>query len=396
MRLIASVFLFVCAFGAYAADSTPLSEGTKIPRALLDEAFTSIQRGVNYLTDEQEKDGSWIHHPAVTALCVMALHNSGANENPEVRKDAVKRGRKFILKFVQKDGSIWMADQEHEYPNYSTAVSLCALAVLNNPKDEKVMRAARKYLLGTQVTDPKNPAFGGIGYGKSGPGHPDLSNTQWALEALYLTDYLDREPCAKSPNDTKKSDLAWKNAVKFLSSLQNVPESNDAVWVVKDKKDPNYGSFIYKTNDSKAGQDPNNKKTLRGYGSMTYAGLKSMIYARLTKDDPRVKAAVEWGAKHYTLDENPGMGPQGHYYYIHTFAKAHAMLGDDIIVSQNGVKHHWRVDLIKKLLKLQKSKGKWYNEKHGRWWESIPQLVTAYALMSMEAALGSYLPAPKR
>ena len=29
---------------------------------------------------------------------------------------------------------------------------------------------------------------------------------------------------------------------------------------------------------------------------MTYSGLKSMIYAGLTKDDPRVKAAVSGSA----------------------------------------------------------------------------------------------------
>ncbi|MCK5844790.1 MAG: terpene cyclase/mutase family protein, partial [Victivallales bacterium] len=353
------------------------------------EAYSSVQRGVNYLTDDQEEDGSWMHHPAVTALCAIALHNSGTMENKEVREAAVEKARKFILKFVQKDGSIWMAGQEREYPNYTTACALCALAVINNQADIKVMRAARKYLLGSQVTDPKSKSFGGIGYGKSGPGHPDLSNTQWALEALYLTDYLDREPNAKSPKDAKKSDLAWKNAVKFLSSLQNVPESNDAVWVVKDKKDPNYGSFIYKSNDSKAGYDPKNKQTLRGYGSMTYAGLKSMIYARLTKDDPRVKAAVDWGSKHYTLSENPGMGPQGWYYYIQAFAKAYAVLGGEFVMTPDGKKHFWRIDLLKEMLKLQKGKGEWYNEKHGRWWESVPQLVTAYALMSMEAALGS-------
>ena len=43
---------------------------------------------------------------------------------------------------------------------------------------------------------------------------------------------------------------------------------------------------------------------------MTYAGLKSMIYAGVKHDDPRVKAAYEWIQKHYTLDENPGMGAQ--------------------------------------------------------------------------------------
>ena len=44
---------------------------------------------------------------------------------------------------------------------------------------------------------------------------------------------------------------------------------------------------------------------------MTYAGLKSFLYAGVGKDDPRVKAAIEWVRKHYTLDENPNMGANG-------------------------------------------------------------------------------------
>ena len=69
-----------------------------------------------------------------------------------------------------------------------------------------------------------------------------------------------------------------------------------------------------------AGKLPNGG--LRSYASMTYAGLKSMIHAGVGPDDPRVKAAVEWLRKHYSLDENPGMGKSGLYYYYHTFAKA--------------------------------------------------------------------------
>jgi len=366
-----------------------ISYGPAIPETLLREAYSSLQRGVNFLTDAQQKDGSWMHHPAVTGLCIMALHNSGSTQNVAIRKEAVKKGKAFILKFVQNDGSIWMAGQKKEYPNYTTAVALSALAIVGDAKDEKVMRKARKFLLNSQVTNKKSKNFGGIGYAKSGPGNPDLSNTQWALEALYLTDYLDREPNAKSPQDQKKAGLAWKNAVQFLSKLQHVPETNDAVWVVKDKKDPNYGSFVYKTNESKAGTEKNSKKTLRGYGSMTYAGLKSMIYARLKKDDPRVKAAVKWGARHYDLTKNPGLGPEGHYYYLQVFAKAHSVLGNEYVVTPDGKKHNWRVDLIKALLSLQKGKGEWYNDKNGRWWESLPELVTAYSMLSMEAALGS-------
>ena len=39
--------------------------------------------------------------------------------------------------------------------------------------------------------------------------------------------------------------------------------------------------------------------------SMTYAGLKSMIYAGLSPDDPRVKAAVDYIKKHYTSTRTP-------------------------------------------------------------------------------------------
>jgi squalene-hopene/tetraprenyl-beta-curcumene cyclase len=371
-----------------APKTAAIENGPKIPETLVRESYSSIERGVNYLFDSQEDDGSWIHHPAVTGLAIIALYNSGDNGSKALKKEAIEKGLAFIRKFVQKDGSIWMAGKEKEYPNYTTAVSLCALATVAKPEDEAIMRKARKFLIGSQVADKKSKNFGGIGYGKSGPGNPDLSNTQWALEALYLTDYLDKEPKAKSQKDTEKSELAWKNAVQFLGKLQHVPETNDDVWVVKDKNDPNYGSFIYKTNESKAGQ-VEGKKTLRGYGSMTYAGLKSMIYARLDKNDPRVQAAVLWGSKNYTMDENPGMGPQGLFYYLHTFAKANAVLGDDTITSPDGKKHLWRVDLITKLLSLQKGNGSWINEKSGRWWESIPQLTTSYALMTMEIALGS-------
>src|SRR5437773_7160188 len=49
------------------------------------------------------------------------------------------------------------------------------------------------------------------------------------------------------------------------------------------------------------------------YGSMSYAGLKSFIYANLKKDDPRVVAAVNWLKRNYSVDENPALGAQGLY-----------------------------------------------------------------------------------
>ena len=120
---------------------------------------------------------------------------------------------------------------------------------------------------------------------------------------------------------------------------------------------------------------------------MTYAGLKSMIYAKLSKDDPRVKAAVEWISRHYTFDENPGMKDAGLYYYLHTCSKALSVLGDGNLVDASGVQRPWREEFIRSLVAKQKDGGMWVNA-NGRWWESQAELSTAYSMMALGIALG--------
>ena len=121
---------------------------------------------------------------------------------------------------------------------------------------------------------------------------------------------------------------------------------------------------------------------LRSYGSMTYAGLKSMIYAGVGPDDPRVKAAFAWAQKHYDLTANPEMGSAGLYYYYHTFAKALDAMKLDVIEDASGVKHHWRNELAAEILKRQRPDGSWINS-NSRWLEGEPSLVTGYALLTL-------------
>ena len=115
---------------------------------------------------------------------------------------------------------------------------------------------------------------------------------------------------------------------------------------------------------------------------MTYSGLKSMIFAGLTQDDPRVKAAVDWIRKHYALDSNPGMGDAGLYYYYHTFAKALDTLGADEIEDAQGRKHDWRRELAEELARRQDANGSWVNG-NPRWMEGDPNLATAFALLAL-------------
>src|SRR6516225_2520357 len=157
---------------------------------------------------------------------------------------------------------------------------------------------------------PKDAYFGGAGYDSQS--RPDLSNTQMFLDALKAA-------------GVPPSDPAYKKAVVFVSRCQNIKgESNDQPWAGK----INDGSFIYTAASggvTKVQEEPNADGGLPGYGSMTYAGIKSLIYCGVSKDDPRIKKAFEWICKNYTLEVNPGMpevrGQWGLYYYYHTMAK---------------------------------------------------------------------------
>jgi squalene-hopene/tetraprenyl-beta-curcumene cyclase len=115
---------------------------------------------------------------------------------------------------------------------------------------------------------------------------------------------------------------------------------------------------------------------------MTYAGLKSMIYAGLDRDDPRVKAALAYITHHYTLDENPGLGQQGLYYFYHTFAKTMSVLGDASVTDSSGKPHDWRAELVAALAKRQEREGGWVN-RADRFMEGDPNLVTAYSLLAL-------------
>ena len=148
---------------------------------------------------------------------------------------------------------------------------------------------------------------------------------------------------------------------------------NDQSWSTDD------GGFIYSPSESKAGE-------FTSYGSMSYAGLKSMIYAKVDKQDKRVKAVFNWVSKNYSVDQNPKMKEQGLYYYYHTMAKALNAYGEEYITDDNGNKHTWREEMLKKLLSIQNGEGWWQNS-NNRWWENNKELVTAFTLLSIENIL---------
>lgn len=365
-RFVPILSLFLLS-GVMLCLGTELAAQTVGPKA--DELAKARMRGANFLKTKQADDGSWTspEQPGISGLVTFALLQAGVPSTDP----AVEKALKHLESFVQPDGGIYFVKSGHK--NYETSICLLAFHAANkNGKYDKLIKQADQCLRKLQwgdgtSADKSDVKFGGAGYGRTGD-RPDLSNTSFFLEALQAA-------------GAKKDDPAVQNALVFLSRCQNLESEHNTTPFSSKVND---GGFYYTPaagGNSQAGQTENGG--LRSYASMTYAGLKSMIHAGLTKDDKRVKAALDWITKHYTVEENPGLGQQGVYYYFQVFAKSLATLELDYAQDAAGKSHDWRKELAEHLFKLQKESGAWTNP-NDRWYEGDPNLSTAYVLMALK------------
>lgn len=384
---LAAPTLFIAAPGLAAeqAVSAPAASDSSAARdAARAQAKQLIQSGLNYLKQQQQADGAFAPKQAPPAITAIALRAFVQSDDYKLQDPFIQKAFELLLTYQGKNGSIANDMQE----NYNTAIAVSALAAAGDTYKSQMDHAV-EFLRSIQWTDkiqgqknlvdpakPSEAAYGGWGYGKHS--RPDMSNLQMTLNALHDA-------------GLKPGDPAYQAAIVFITRSQNRSESNDQPWAGND------GGFTYtpaNNGESPAGVfvDPTGARRLRSYGSMTYAGLKSMIYAGLSKDDPRVKAAWSWIENNWSLNENPGMGAAdtanaqfGLYYYYMTMGRALQAYGQPVITDSKGNKHDWRVELIRTLGELQKPDGSWSGDK--RWMEDNPTLVTCYAVLAAQNAL---------
>ena len=380
MKLFSTLIILGAAVG-HTADAAPNNPY----ESLKQELRQSIARGNAWLKTQQKPEGHWDDAaiPAFTALALTAATRDPNFDHKAPFPEHIEKGFTWLLAQQKEDGGIY----NRGLSVYNTATSLTALVAADREGYEGPMVKARKHLIDNQWDIDKkketdNVNDGGVGYGSKND-HTDMSNTWLSIEALALS-----KKVIEDGKHGDQPDLDWNAAVTFLSRQQNLEETNDQDWASNDPK--NKGGFIYAPNESKAGEDklPNGRTALRSYGSMSYAGLLSFIYAKVSADDPRVVAVTEWLGKNYSTTENPGVGDQGLYYYYQTMSKALSAANINTLKLADGTEADWRKDLGEKLLAAQNSDGSWVN-KNGRWMESNPVLVTAYTLLSMEQIFDS-------
>lgn len=403
-HVIVAVCLFAAAGRAWAIDEAHKAKGE-----------AAIGKAIAFLKAQQdEKTGGWAvppegkAQPVIPAFTGLVLNGLLMQPGMKLDDPAVSKGVKFVLSYAKPDGGIYDAI----LPSYNTAICLSALSRVDTPEAKKVIKAGQEFLRNSQwgtatpmgvggangkdapasVVGPEHAFYGGVGYG--GSGRPDISNLQFVLQAFQDTGV---------PND----DPAVKRAIVFLQRVQMMEKGADGK-VINDQeyaKGSRQGGFIYSTaesaatvgqGESKAGKieetldDGTKVSRLRAYGSVTYAGFKSYVYAGLSKDDPRVKAAMGWIQGHYTLEENPGIGQEGYYYYLVAFARALDASGQPKIeaIGESGTKasHDWRNDLVDRLAAMQNEDGS-FRSVNKRWMEDNPVMIASFALIALQHAV---------
>jgi squalene-hopene/tetraprenyl-beta-curcumene cyclase len=332
-------FRSLLTLGIAAATTTLASPATAAPDAEHREmAREMIDKAIAYLrTQQDEASGGWSvpeNGPNIPAITSLVLNGMLMSDDIDGDDPDVAQALDYLYSFLQDDGGIY----DVILANYNTAITVSALSKLeDDPKAREIIDRAVPFLKRLQWSEEAipgredtarvgrdHPYYGGVGYG--GSGRPDNSNMNLMLQAMHDAG-IDPE------------EQVYQRALVFLQRTQMLHKDDDGN-VINDMpyaEGSQQGGFIYATSpnednqgigESKAGtieetlSDGTVASRLRAYGSMTYAGFKSYLYANLDRDDPRVLAAYNWLRENYTLEENPGIGLDGYYYFLITMSRA--------------------------------------------------------------------------
>ena len=321
----------------------------------------SIDRGVAALTKLQNRDGSWDspgvpHVPGATALCVLALINSGeATDSP-----AVAAGLTYLRD--RPAGEIVSAG------TYDTALALMAFAAAKDGRRDGVrMRDLTRALENGRIKGGRNR--GGWGYGMSGmAGQADRSNSQYAVLGL---------------RDAAHAGVAVQ---------QQTWEDVKNYWVGPNAQNRN-GGYTY----GLAGGG--------GRGSMTVAGIAtlSILKSVLREDDlnpdgtpdccgedleerelnEAVERASAWLTRSFAVSYNPQYS--GHtLYYLYGLERAGRLAGKRFFG-----RHDWYREGAAYLLRNQNARtGGWIGEGFG---ETNEIVGTSFALLFLAKGLSPVL-----
>ncbi len=404
MKKILTAVLLAAPLGASAAQEEDLAKrltGTYVAAA-------------DWLTGQQGADGAGEMGPRGARRASAAdpglIHTALANAPKEVKaryKEPIDKAAAYLLSRANPDGSFGEGPTGGFLKTYTTAIAMMALSsVEQTDRVRDILRGAQAYLKHNQLKE--GLGAGGLGYGDEEPkmdpktGQPfvkkadiaNLSVTGFAAEGLIMAER------AGLPRDKE----FWELVIKYVRRCQNSTEVNtDAEFLAELRKHglsvgEDGGLYYAASGDPKIHKAATRKiadrEVIQSYGSMTYDGIKTYLYAGLPKDSPEVKAAVDWVRKNYSVEAHPGFPydkatrqhERGLYYYYLIMARALDAYGENPFETFDGKKHDWPREMAAKFLQSVRESKMWKND-NPAWYEGDPLLVTSYVLVTCDVLL---------
>jgi hypothetical protein len=313
------------------------------------EAIESAKRS---LMEQQNRDGSW---PSVsfggdpTALCTLALLTAG--ELPTQKNVAL------ALTYLRARPSRIV---------YEVSLELMVFAAAAPEKDLDEITERAKWLVDAQVKEGAKRGmwdYGGKGATRRGGG--DNSNSQFALLGLYEADRALKR--FKKPSPIPQE--VWTLALEHWAGAQNA----DGSWGYVSKGDHGYGSMTCAGIASlviASGQLHGSSAALAGETVQCCRSDDENKYAR------RVREGLDWlgGKGRKTFNANPDLGQTGYYYYMYALERVGRLTAQRFIGDSD-----WYREGIQQLMRRHARFRGWADGKgHG---EDNEHVATSFALL---------------
>jgi hypothetical protein len=356
----------------------------------------AIKKGVEALRKMQRKDGSWQdddgfardNAAGMTGLCLMALLHSGVRaDDPQVRagfgymlSQPLKRTYDVACGIMAVETKYLPLEKYEDVQALTEPAAREAVAKAIAKEDLAWVQKAAAWLVEHQTKD------GTWGYPENDDSR-DHSNTQYAMLALKS---------ASRCGVAIRADV-WKKAANHWIAAQRVVSPQVGLritWLSDDEKGVDtraeervtQGPWGYFTAAPKT-----ELITDGGYGSMTCAGLTSLVVAESElvhlkelddalrkKIDGAKKQGLAWLQEHFTVRGNPpsaGLWSFFYSYYLYGLERVGVLYGIKKIGD-----HDWYQEGALVLVPQQREDGSW------SLYVDIPVLDTAFALLFLKKA----------
>lgn len=379
------------------------AEGAIDRVALVDRIDRSMIRAAEYLIGRQSTNGGWFSEtygalrkdPSLTPHVLSCIHFLPCGQEGGAHRAAYDRGVAYLADLILTDDHRAQTAPDTIYPVYLAAEASRVVVVAE--RTERRLRAQQAWLellrthhmVESLGWTPGDRDYGGWSYAIRPPRKPESTGDQDRYACANLSATMYGMAALRSAH-VPETDPVHAKIRAFVERCQNFevdPERRD--------KDFDDGGFFFTPDDGihnkagPAGRDRHGRERFHSYGSMTADGLRCLIHTGLAPDHPRVRAAWDWLARHYAINENPGNFADGHAhlrkatYYYYAWSLAHAVMHMKVreIETPSGPRD-CPAELAEHLMSLQRKDGSWINDV-GTAKEDDPLVATPFAASAL-------------